>query len=917
MSAKAIRIRGARTHNLDDVDLDLPREAWTVVCGRSGSGKSSLVLDTLGAESQRRFLGTVRGARGSELLDPARRPDVDRIDGLPPAVTAGFTARDPGPRQTLGTLSEITHALRVLFARVGQPRCPTCADVVQARTRNEITAALLDLPEATRVVLLAPRGRGPGALGDAGRDGFVRVRIGNGPIQRLEEVDAAAVDADARVEVVVDRLVVKGGAAERFAASVDQGLDLGGGVLRAVVDGSEVSPDDRTFADRPYCGRCDVAWPRLSPATFSFNSPAGACPTCEGRGTVPVLDPERVLPRRMRLRRVALHLGRHVGNAAREALERRLARAWKQAGLQPGDRVADLPEAVRTRLLAGTSRTRGLLDLLGTAEAPPVLTTPRACDACDGRRVGPFARAVILDPDRPSETTLPALEALGLDALDALLASLPLPGAAGALAAPARDDARARIAFLRDVGLAYLSLDRAGATLSGGELRRTRLAAACAARMSGLLFLLDEPTAGLHPADRGPLRTRLRELVDEGNTVVCVEHDVEMLLEADHVVELGPGAGAAGGRVIAAGDVRTFLASPDAATAAAIRAVPPPPRARPRHQAGRIEIEGARRHNLRGVDASFPLHGLTCVTGVSGAGKSTLLLEVLAPAVRSILDRAPFPTDRVDACRGVDGLDRLSVARGAPSRHPRATPGSVLAVLPPLRRLFAATLEARTRGWAPARFSRHVAGGRCEACHGAGERRVALRDLAPVEVVCDACEGTGFHRDTLKVRVKGLSIADVLALPLEGAGTLFRDIPTVARPLAAATDVGLGYVPLGEPTSRLSGGEALRLRLAAALGRGGHTPTLYLLDEPSAGLHPADVDHLAQVLLGLAGSGHTVVCVEHDASLVRVADHVVELGPGPGDAGGRLVYEGPPAGLLACDASPTGAALDAADRRHR
>lgn len=913
MPAKVIRVRGARTHNLDDVDLDLPREAWTVVCGRSGSGKSSLVLDTLGAESHRRFLGTWRGARAPALLDPAARPDVDRIEGLPPAVTAGFTALGPGPRQTLGTITEVSHALRMLFARAGRPYCPTCGVEVGARTRGEITAALLARPEGTRWILLAPRGHGPQALEDASRDGFVRVRVGGDAVARIEDVDAEAVDSATRVEVVVDRLVVRAGAAERFAASVDQGLDLGGGVLRALAADADVAEAMRelTYADRPYCGRCDVAWPRLTPATFSFNSPAGACPTCEGRGTISTLDPERVLPRRLRLRRVLPHLRPHLPRGTIDALAKRLTRTWKQAKRTPQDRVSDLSESVRARLLNGAARTPGLLDLLGEIAVPDVLASREPCPACDGRRLTPFACAARLDATDGRIVTLPTLEALPLDELDEVLRGVELSGAEGALAEPARADARARIEFLRDVGLAYLSLERAGATLSGGELRRARLAAACAARMSGLLFLLDEPTAGLHPADREPLRVRLRRLVEEGNTVVCVEHDPETLLAADYVVELGPGAGVAGGRVIASGSVEAFLASKDAATASVLRAVPPAPRDAPRHPAGRIEVEGARGHNLKDVSASFPLRGLTCITGVSGAGKSTLLLDVLAPAVRSVLDRAPFPTHRLDACRGLEPVERLSVARGAPPRHPRATPGTVLGVLPALRRLFAATLEARTRGWAPSRFSRHVAGGRCEACRGVGERRVALRDLAPVHVTCDACDGTGFDRETLKVRVKGLSMADVLALPLEGAGTLFRDIPTVARPLAAATDVGLGYVPLGEPTNRLSGGEALRLRLAAALGRGGHSPTLYLLDEPSGGLHPSDVADLTKVLLGLGQAGHCVVCVEHDVRIVRAADHVIELGPGPGEAGGRVVYEGPPAGLLLAPDSPTGAALGA------
>jgi excinuclease ABC subunit A len=489
------------------------------------------------------------------------------------------------------------------------------------------------------------------------------------------------------------------------------------------------------------------------------------------------------------------------------------------------------------------------------------------------------------------------------------LRALVLPGAAAALAAPALEDAAARLRFLEEVGLGYLAPARAADTLSGGELRRARLAAACAARMSGLLFLLDEPTAGLHPADRPRLRQRLRSLVEEGNTLVCVEHDPEMLLHADHVVELGPGAGVRGGRVLASASATKVLKAASTPTAAALARAPTPPRAEPRHGAPDVHARGVTFRNLRDVAFSFPSRGLTCVTGVSGAGKSTLLLDVLAPAASAAVGRRPLPAGRLRALEGAGAFDHVSEARGSPARHPRATPGGVLGVLAPLRRLYASTLEARARGWAPARFSTHVKGGRCEACRGTGERTVALRDMPEVRVACDACGGRKFTRETNQVRVKGLSIADALDLPIEGAAVIFRDLPRVGSALRAASDVGLGYVPLGEPTSRLSGGEALRLRLAAALGRGATSRTLYLLDEPCAGLHPDDVAHLLRVLLELAAAGNAVVAVEHHPQMIREADHVIELGPGPGEAGGRVLHQGPPAGLLAVPGSPTAAYL--------
>jgi excinuclease ABC subunit A len=501
------------------------------------------------------------------------------------------------------------------------------------------------------------------------------------------------------------------------------------------------------------------------------------------------------------------------------------------------------------------------------------------------------------------------LEALPVEALRRRLSALALARPAESIAAPAKAEALERLGFLEEVGLGYLALGRGGGTLSGGELRRARLAAACAARMSGLLYLLDEPTAGLHPSERPALRRRLRALVEEGNTVVCVEHDPETLREADWVVELGPGSGADGGRLLASGPAAAVVAEARTPTARALARPLPPARTAPRREGPWVRVREASHRNLRAVTVEFPASGLTCVTGVSGAGKSTLVIEVLAPAARARLDGTRFPRRRLRGLDGTEAFDRVSAASGAPSRHPRATPGSVLGILPPLREVYAATLEARARGWGPARFSPNLPGGRCDACRGTGERRVALRDLPEVRVPCETCGGRRFAVETERVRVKGLSIADVLALTVARAAEVFRDLPRVGRPLAAAAEVGLGYLPLGEPTSRLSGGEALRLRLAAALGRGGRTRTLYLLDEPTAGLHPDDAAALLALLLRLAAEGNAVVAVEHHPLLIREADHLIELGPGPGDAGGRLVYAGPPAGIARVADSPTGRLL--------
>ncbi|MCC7136794.1 MAG: hypothetical protein IT460_00020 [Planctomycetes bacterium] len=903
---RSIVVRGARTHHLKGIDLDLPRDAWTVVCGVSGSGKSSLVLDTLGAESYRRFLGTMERGAGAESI---ARPDVDRIEGLPPAVVAGFPTRAPGPRETLASVADLLDGLRALWARAAEPRCPTCGRAVAAVPPERVIEDLLARPEGTRVVLLAPRGRGPDALEAARRDGFVRARAA-GRMLRLDEGAATeAVPPDAPVEVVVDRLVVRRDARTRFADSVDQGFSTGGGVLTALVEpGGGVAPSEVAFSSRPFCATCGATFPPLSPTLLSPNATAGACGGCQGLGTVPHLDPERVLPRDARLSRARAAVLGAVGKARRATAAKAFARALAAGKVEARAPVASLPERVRRDLL-GEDGGPGLLGLLVAAGRWERFATERPCAACGGRRLAPFPAAASLEG-----TTLPDLLASSAAAARATIAGLALAGAEGALARPVRDDAVARLRFLEDVGLGYVELARPAAALSRGELSRARLAAACAARMSGLLFLLDEPTTGLHVADRAPLRARLRALVADGNTVVCVEHDPAVLADADHVVELGPGAGTEGGRVVAQGPAAAVLAHGAAPIARALRARTPPPVAAPRAASGWVRVRGARWRTLRDVDASFPLGGLTCVTGVSGAGKSTLVLDVLAPAARAVLSRAPFPTDRLRALEGLEGVDRVVVSDGAPPRHPRATAGGVLGVLARLRDLYAATVEARARGLSPARFSTAVPGGRCEACAGLGRRTVRLRHLPELAAPCDVCNGRRFRLDVLDVRVKGMSVADVLELPVARAADVFRDLEGVGRPLAAAAEVGLGYVPLGAATDRLSGGEALRLRLAAALGRAGRARTLYLLDEPCAGLHPADVAPLGAVLLRLAAAGHAVVAVEHHLALVRQADHVVDLGPGAGPAGGRVVVEGPPAEVAACAASATGRALADATR---
>ncbi len=806
-----IRVRGARTHNLADVDVDLARGAWTAVVGVSGSGKSSLVFDTLVAESRRRYLATMR--RAVPGLDLAPRPPVDAIEGLPPAVATGFERVRPGPRATLGTMTDITRGLETLVARLGTVHCPSCDRALEVASPAAIVDALLAHPAGTRLLLLAPsQGRGEAAIEAARAAGYVRVRRADGRVERIDDI--AEVGASESIDIVVDRLVVDATARERFAASVDTAVALGAGRVAVVVlDEAVTAP--RSFAAHPRCEACDRSYTAPGPLALSAEHPDGACPVCAGRGRI-------------------------------------------------GSREAE----------------------------------PRRCEACEGTRRAPLARAM-----RWHGLTLGEIEARPLDALRPWIETASLSGALGALLEPVREDLVARLAFLADVGLGYLALGRAADTLSGGEARRAELASTCAARMSGLLLALDEPTAGLHPDERALLARRLRAVVADGNTLLTVDHDDVLVGAADRVLVIGPGAGALGGRVLLEGPVE------DPGGDDAARALLPAPRrdlplaGPPSPAAPRLRLRGARARTLRGVDVEFPLGHVTVVAGLSGAGKSTLVLDVLAPAVARALAGESLSGLPLDALDGAQHLSRVVVGAGRRDRHPRATAATLLGVSSPLRSLFARTLEARARGWGAAWFGTHAPGGRCETCRGTGSRTLALPDAPAVRVTCDVCGGRRMRPDAEAARWRGFSFADLLERPLAEIAAAFRDVPAVGAPLHAANEVGLGYVRLGEFTTALSSGEALRLRLAAALGRAALTPTLFVLDEPCLGLHPRDVGVLLGAFTRLAAAGHTVVAVEHHVEAIAAAAHVVELGPGPGDAGGRVVFAGAPRDLARADTS--------------
>ncbi len=820
---RSIRVRGAREHNLQGVDLDLPREALVVLCGPSGSGKSSLAFDTLHAEGRRRLVEAL-DARSRLALGAFRRPRVDAIHGLTPTIGIAARRGSGSRRSTVGTLTEAHHFLRVLFARAGVQHCTGCGRPVRRWSPPVVVARLLDLPEGTRLTLLAPVARGrPGSprplLDEIRRQGFARVRV-DGETRRLDE----PVVVDARIphdiDVVIDRVRVREGVRGRLADAVETALRAGGGtVLVEAVPPGEAA---RTlgFSDRLRCLDCGLDFPPLTPARFSFNSPAGMCPTCEGLG------------------------------------------------------------------VAGAGG--------------------RPCPSCRGGRLRADAASVrVGDLDIVGLSALPAAEArLRLRELAAVLA-----GEQAAVAAEPLAEVDRRLGFLEAVDLGWMPLDRPADTLSAGEARRVRLAAQLGGELSGVTYILDEPTAGLHPRDGGRVLDALRRLRDLGNTVIVVEHDPAVIDAADRVVEFGPGAGRHGGRVVFAGAPAAMREAPESATGPWLsgrRRLAEGPRRPPPDRW--LRVLGAAEHNLRGVDVAIPLGRLVAVTGVSGAGKSTLVRDVLSPALHRRLHRARRPAGRHAGIEGLDGLARVVDLDPTGARSPRANPATASGAFTAIRELFAKTREARLRGWGPGRFSFNRPGGRCEACRGEGVRRVEMELMPDVFVPCEVCGGSRYDPETLAVRYKGRTIADVLALSVEEAAALFARHPRPGRVLRTLVEVGLGYLALGQPGPTLSAGEVQRVRLARELARGGAGDTIYLLDEPTAGLHFVDVERLLAALRRLVDAGNTVVAVEHHLGFIAAADHVVDLGPEGGPGGGRVVAEGPPEAVAEA-ATPTGRAL--------
>ena len=920
-----IRVRGARVHNLRNVDVDLPRDRLVVLTGVSGSGKSSLAFDTLYAEGQRRYIeGLSSYAR--QFLDQLERPDVDAIEGLPPTVAIDQKAGAANPRSTVATVTEIHDYLRVLYARAGVPHCPRCGQPIRRQTPEQMVATVLAMREGRKVLVMAPIVRGrKGAHAEAfqavRRAGLLRARVDGEVVEIGPDDPKLAKTKSHDVEAVVDRLVVREGIRPRLAESIDLALKLGGGTVLLSAQ-TETGWADEPLSVHLACPACGLGLEEVEPRTFSFNSPYGACPTCEGMGVISAFDPELVVPDpSLSIARGAVlpWADESVKKSKAAAAGEWVAPFLKQRRLKRTTPLAAWPPAVLKVFLHGSGRepeaVPGVLPSLESAYETAKTDRRRAalaayrsettCPDCLGARLRPEARAVLL-----GGRSLPDASALPVTGSAAFFEGLTFPGPLERVGPPLVREVVSRLAYLDRVGLGYLTLDRAADTLSGGELQRVRLATQIGSGLVGVGYVLDEPTAGLHPSDTDRLLQSLAGLRDQGNSVLVVEHDESVIRAADWLVDLGPGAGPDGGRLIAEGPPGALVESEPSLTAAYLRGgVPAPasPEGRLARSPGRIVLRNASGRNLRGFDVEIPLGTLTGVSGVSGSGKSTLVHEILARGVRRFLERrGPKPLGGAEF-EGLESVDKLIAVDQAPiGRNPRSTPGTYTGVFDEVRKVYARTREAKIRGYGASRFSFNVKGGRCETCEGQGVRRIPMSFLPDLHVRCEACQGLRFNRQTLEVRFKGKSIGEVLASRVDDCRDLFDAQPKVKRGFDALHEAGLGYVTLGQSGTTLSGGESQRVKLAAELGRASGGKTLYVLDEPTTGLHFADVARLLGVLQRLVDLGNTVVVIEHNLDVLRAADWLIDLGPGAGPDGGSLVAAGPPAVVAASERSATG-----------
>jgi excinuclease ABC subunit A len=953
----SILVRGAREHNLKNVDLEIPRNRLVVFTGVSGSGKSSLAFDTLFAEGQRRYVESL-SSYARQFLQQLEKPDVDSIEGLSPAISIEQKSVSKNPRSTVGTVTEIHDYLRLLFASVGMPHCPQCGAEVRPQTVQQMVDRVMAMPEGTRLVLYAPYVRGKKGeykrqLAQMAKEGFVRARVDGEMVELGRDLPDLDKQKKHSIDIVVDRLVVKPGLEGRLASSLETALEVGDGLVvlaplssesaksaqsaeSAAGSGEDDAAREETLSRNYACSECSTSLAEVTPRLFSFNSPYGACPTCSGLGTLAGVDPDKVVPDPSRsIDAGAIAPWPAGGRSWRMQMIETLAEALGFSLKAPWKK---LPEAARRAILQGTDdemtfqmagkRSRyewrgsfeGVLPTLerkyresGSASVRAEIEkymSVHACPDCHGKRLRPEALAVTVD-DAPIDQ----LNEMSVAELRAWTEGLALSPRESAIAGKVVREIRDRLTFLDDVGVGYLTLQRASASLSGGESQRIRLATQIGSKLMGVMYVLDEPSIGLHQKDNARLIATLQGMRDLGNSVLVVEHDEDTIRAADWVIDLGPGAGIHGGEVVAQGTPEEVARAGTSLTARYLRgevAVPVPAERRPGNGSALV-VRGARQNNLKGIDVEMPLGAFTVVTGVSGSGKSTLVDDILYKALAQHFYRAQDKPGEHDRIEGLEHLDKVIAIDQSPiGRTPRSNPATYTNVFNHIRTLMAKTPEARMRGYQPGRFSFNVAGGRCEACKGDGQIKIEMHFLPDVYVTCEVCGGKRYDRETLQVRYKGLNIAEILALSVEQARGVFEHIPPVERILSTLTDVGLDYIRLGQPATTLSGGEAQRVKLARELCKRQTGRTLYFLDEPTTGLHFDDVGKLLHLLHRLVEHGNTVVVIEHNLEVIKTADWLVDLGPEGGEAGGRVIASGTPEQVARVEESYTGRYLQRA-----
>lgn len=928
--SEVIRVRGAREHNLKDVDIEIPRDQLVVVTGLSGSGKSSLVFDTIYAEGQRRYVESL-SSYARQFLGIMDKPDVDSIEGLSPAISIDQKSTSRNPRSTVATVTEIYDYMRLLFARIGVPHCPVCGKPVHRRTAQAIIDEIMKLPEGSKLVVLAPivnqkKGEFAHVPEQYARTGFARARV-DGVIYALDEFPELQKSYKHDIEIVVDRIVMKPDIVSRVTQSVEQSLELASGVVQLLdADSGEI----HTFSQRYACvDHPGEEIPELEPRLFSFNAPQGACPVCTGLGSRLEIDPDLVFNPNLTIAEGAIRPYNRVNSdawymkrLAEVASAHKFSLHVPVKQLQPEDLQKVLygtgSQKYRVRLSGGRhydSTYEGVIPNLERRHSETDsefmrkdierFMRERKCTACNGMRLKPVVLAVKVHGFNIMEMCN-----LGVDDAIELIDELKLTPDEEFIAKPIKKEVRARLGFMSNVGLSYLELSRAANTLSGGEAQRIRLATQIGSGLQGVLYVLDEPSIGLHQRDNDRLIGTLKHLRDLGNSVLVVEHDEDTIRHADYLVDVGPGAGVHGGQIVAQGTPAEVAKNPNSVTGrylAGTEAIPVPKKRRKLEKDRQLIIRGARENNLKNIDVSFPLGLMTVVSGVSGSGKSTLVNDILAKELSARLHRSQAVPGAHENIEGIDQLDKVIVIdQSAIGRTPRSNPATYTGVFTPIRELFAGTPEANIRGYKAGRFSFNVKGGRCENCQGDGVIKIEMHFLPDVYVTCDECKGKRYNREALEIKYKDRTISDVLEMTVEQACEFFSNIPSIARKLDTLNEVGLGYIKLGQPATTFSGGEAQRIKLASELSRRSTGKTMYILDEPTTGLHSADVKKLLEILEQLVDGGNTMIIIEHNLDVIKSADHIIDMGPEGGQGGGTVVATGTPEAITRVAASFTG-----------